>query len=191
MFQHLTTMPESSPTISLQAFIDLFQCSGDDIILKADKIPYLFPHRFSEIPLDTSSVDTVLSFAVLEHVLNPEKAVKEIFRVLKKGGLAIQRIITQDHRSFSKVEGYHPLSYLEHTPENWKKLISNKFHQNRVVPRLWKDIFLSQGFDLIYFRELNTLQLDPETTEHILSINPDLNKADLSAVNCDVIARKL
>lgn len=42
-----------------------------------------------DIPLGDSSVDSVLSTQVLEHVKNPEKAAKEFYRVLKPGGYCI------------------------------------------------------------------------------------------------------
>ena len=38
------------------------------------------------IPLNNESVDVVICKAVLEHVPEPQKAVKEIYRILKKGG---------------------------------------------------------------------------------------------------------
>jgi ubiquinone/menaquinone biosynthesis C-methylase UbiE len=39
-----------------------------------------------DIPLDSDSVDTVISFETIEHVPNPKKAIDEVFRVLKPGG---------------------------------------------------------------------------------------------------------
>ena len=38
------------------------------------------------IPLNNESVDVVICKAVLEHVPEPQKAIKEIYRILKKGG---------------------------------------------------------------------------------------------------------
>lgn len=42
-----------------------------------------------DLPIESESVDIVLSNQVLEHVLDERKAVQESFRVLKKGGLFI------------------------------------------------------------------------------------------------------
>ena len=42
-----------------------------------------------KIPFKNNSIDTVLSTQVLEHLSEPQKAVDEIFRVLKKGGVCI------------------------------------------------------------------------------------------------------
>ncbi len=39
-----------------------------------------------KLPLDDNSVDAIICFAVLEHVEEPQKAVKEMHRALKPGG---------------------------------------------------------------------------------------------------------
>lgn len=44
-----------------------------------------------EIPLADESVDTVVANSVLHLISNPEKAVREIYRVLKKGGVFVCR----------------------------------------------------------------------------------------------------
>lgn len=45
-----------------------------------------------ELPIASESVDAYLSSSVLEHVKNPDKAVAEMFRVLKKGGVVYAEI---------------------------------------------------------------------------------------------------
>lgn len=42
-----------------------------------------------EIPLEDESIDTVVANSVLHLISNPEKVVREIYRVLKKGGIFI------------------------------------------------------------------------------------------------------
>jgi len=42
-----------------------------------------------KLPIQSNSIDTVLSTQVLEHLVEPQKAVDEIFRVLKKDGVCI------------------------------------------------------------------------------------------------------
>lgn len=41
------------------------------------------------IPLDDESIDSVVCTQVLEHIMYPEKAINEIFRVLKPGGVCL------------------------------------------------------------------------------------------------------
>ncbi|MFM2227169.1 MAG: hypothetical protein RL664_512 [Bacteroidota bacterium] len=45
-----------------------------------------------ELPVLSDSVDAYLSSSVLEHVKNPDKAVAEMFRVIKKGGVVYAEI---------------------------------------------------------------------------------------------------
>lgn len=45
-----------------------------------------------DIPVEAESFDTVLCTAVLEHLEEPDKAIKETYRVLKKGGYAIYTV---------------------------------------------------------------------------------------------------
>ncbi|MEJ1237887.1 methyltransferase domain-containing protein [Chryseolinea sp. T2] len=42
-----------------------------------------------DLPMQSQSSDVVLSNQVLEHVINPEKAVNEVFRVLRPGGFIV------------------------------------------------------------------------------------------------------
>ncbi len=191
LHDHLASVDALAATGVPQRFTSVFRRDGDEVTLDTSAIPYLFPYRFSALPLEDSSVDTVLSFAVLEHVRHPKQTVGEISRVLKKDGLAVHRIVTKDHRSFSKVSGYHPLSYLEHSQEEWDALTRDKFYQNRLVPHEWRDLFQNHGFEILYFRTLENSALAAETANRILSMNPDLSVHDINTVNCDLIARKL
>lgn len=42
-----------------------------------------------DIPLESSSIDSIISTQVLEHVKNPQKAISEFYRVLKSGGYCL------------------------------------------------------------------------------------------------------
>lgn len=60
------------------ACLDVYVGEGIDIVASADAIP-----------LPDESKDSVLSTQMLEHVKYPEKCVREMYRVLKKGGYAV------------------------------------------------------------------------------------------------------
>lgn len=58
--------------------LDIRSDSGADIIGSVENIP-----------LESSSVDSIISTQVLEHVKNSQKAVAEFYRVLKSGGYCL------------------------------------------------------------------------------------------------------
>ncbi len=54
-----------------------------------DKVPDYHPDIVGDVhdlPLEDNSVDAIICIALLEHVEEPQKAVREMYRVLKPGG---------------------------------------------------------------------------------------------------------
>ncbi len=177
-------------------FAELFSEDGEGrVFVDTSKLPYTMPARYSAIPLPDASRHAVCSFAVLEHVRNPEAAVRETRRILKPGGHAVHRILTRDHRSFSVVEGYHPFSYLNESEEGWEAVNRDKFYQNRLLPEQWKALFEANGFEVLEFRPLEIYRLSPDQVE---ALHPDFKTPDgklppdfTGAVSCDMLARKV
>lgn len=64
-----------------------------------------------ELPLATSSVDFVLTSHVLEHFLDPIKALKEWYRVVKNGGYLLA-VVPHKERTFDKDRPRTPLAEL-------------------------------------------------------------------------------
>jgi len=62
-----------------------------------------------DIPLRKDSINLILSSSVLEHVYDPEKAVKEIFRVVKPGGYVYAEI------PFMRAYHMAPVDYQRYT----------------------------------------------------------------------------
>jgi SAM-dependent methyltransferase len=163
--------------------------------LDTERLPYMMPARYSAIPLPDNALDTICSFAVLEHVRDPLQAIRETWRVLKPGGFAAHRITTRDHRSFSAVSGYHPFSYLNESPASWESINENKFYQNRVLPEQWKELFTRNGFALLHYKELHTYDL---SADEVAALHADFKNPDgtlpanfSNAVDCELLARKL
>lgn len=171
-------------------FEQLFSQTGDRTFLDEDAIVYKHPARFSSMPFADESMDVVTSFEVLEHTVHPRRAVAEIRRTLKPGGIGYHYITTCDHRSFGLVDGYHPASYLDHSEEQWEEINRDKFYQNRILPSQWRELFIEAGFDLVDYvpRSIHVL-----TEEQKKALHPDFaHVADRGRVdvNCEIVVRK-
>lgn len=72
-------------------FISKFKKAGNLTYHTADlESPWADIHlNVEEMPLEDESYDVIMANHILEHVENLDKALKEIYRVLKKGGWAI------------------------------------------------------------------------------------------------------
>jgi ubiquinone/menaquinone biosynthesis C-methylase UbiE len=58
--------------------------------------------------IESSSVDVVVSWEVLEHIINPDEAFKQMARILKPGGFAFH-----EYNPFFSVDGGHSLCTLD------------------------------------------------------------------------------
>jgi len=72
-----------------------------------------------DLPFMSESFDAVVIQAVLEHVLNPQQCVDEIYRVLKKGGLVYA------HTSFMEPLHMKPYDFIRFTPGGHRWLFRN------------------------------------------------------------------
>lgn len=154
-------------------------------------IPFRFPHDFSALPVDSASMDLACSFAVLEHVRDPRRCVEELWRVLKPGGVAVQTIVTRDHRSFGKTAGYTPISYRVHSSEEWERINQDRFYQNRLAPWQWRELFAAVGFEERHYHEHG--RYVPGGEEYA-ALHPDFqgwSEDRMSAVDCTLLARKM
>jgi SAM-dependent methyltransferase len=173
-----------------ERFDSLFSERGGRIMLDEQRMPYVAPARFSSLPFDDASLDVISSFAVLEHVRSPENVVRECRRVLRPGGVAVQRILSRDHRSFGQVAGYHPASYLDHSPQEWEAVNTDKFYQNRVLPEEWRDLFEQGGMRVEFFRTLGQYHFSDEERERLHPDFAHVAEAGVVSVNCDMVVRK-
>jgi SAM-dependent methyltransferase len=164
--------------------------NGDDYHLDADRIDYRYPFRFSDLPVEDQSIDLLVSFAVLEHVHKPDKVIQEIKRVLSPGGICCHHIITWDHRSFSIVDGYTPLSYAQYSHQQWEEINADKFYQNRVLPFQWEDKFKTQGFEMLEHTVLDNYQIPAAEYETMYESFKQIPRRQLEKINCRQVVRK-
>jgi 2-polyprenyl-3-methyl-5-hydroxy-6-metoxy-1,4-benzoquinol methylase len=100
------------------------------------------------LPISAASFDTVIAAEVIEHLENPRAMAREIFRVLKPGGLAV--ISTPNNESFRSLlslwlRGHH-ISFLDGSyPAHITALLRRDLHR----------ILMEAGFDAPQFRFTN------------------------------------
>lgn len=103
-------------------------------------------------PFEDNTFDRVNCVSVIEHLLEPEKTVKEVFRVLKKGGQAIfqtpncafwrQRFMLLFFGKDVNVEGYP-----------WEELYPwNQYHIRFFNFRTLKELLIKSGFKILETR---------------------------------------
>ena len=71
------------------------------------------------LPIKDESIDTIICTGVIEHVRNPDLAVKELYRALKSGGCAfIETPFMQTHHA-------SPKDFYRWTPDGLRQLLCN------------------------------------------------------------------
>lgn len=174
-----------------QRFSGLFHSrEQEDRHMDATKVEYLHPEDVEALSAGSSTCDVVFSHAVLEHVRNPARAVEEMYRVLRPGGRAIHKIITEDHRCFSSVEGYTPFSFRQYSEEEWNTVTRDKFYQNRLLPVDWLQLHLEKGFRLEKFEVENHLSLSPREMAGFHETFRHYSPEEASQVNPVIVAEK-
>ena len=88
--------------------LDIFAYDNVDIVCDIE-----------ELPFKDNSIDIIINSAVLEHVRDPQQVIKEIYRVLKPGGVVFT--------AFPFMQGFHasPYDYTRVTKEGIKHLHKN------------------------------------------------------------------
>lgn len=71
-------------------------------------------HDITQIEEPDASFELIICFHVLEHVEDDQKAMRELFRVLKKGGTALIQTPFKDGDIFEDVTIRTPLERLKH-----------------------------------------------------------------------------
>ena len=139
----LSGLLPQDPVPSSQICTNEVDEGGNRIVrLRPEKFVSLSPVGAEELTLPESSVDLIFSFSVLEHVKDPEGVIRNMFRMLKPGGIVVHGIDLRDHFDFSK-----PLDFLMYTPEDY--LAKTGATENRWRASDFLDRFGAEGFELL------------------------------------------
>ena len=107
---------ELSPKSQKYIAIDKFETEIDSSKHQDSDIEFLQMNVPPLTDIDDNSIDFVVTFQVIEHIKNDKEFVKEIFRVLKKGGkliLTTPNILMSLSRSPWHIREYNPLEMKE------------------------------------------------------------------------------
>jgi hypothetical protein len=95
----------------------------------------------------SNSVDITFSNACFEHLLHSEKAIKQLARISKVGGLGFHQIDFRDHRDYDK-----PLEFLTFSNFSFKFILkfSNCCFGNRLRHQDFANLFAKNGFNFTF-----------------------------------------
>lgn len=112
--------------------------------------------NITELPFEDNSFDVIFCNHVLEHIPDDSKAMRELFRVLKKGGMGIFQIPQDLNRE---------TTFEDHTITDPKKrtAIFGQYDHVRIYGRDYFNKLRAVGFDV---KEVDyTKELSPELVE--------------------------
>ena len=103
--------------------------------------------------LADGEADLVVSNSLLEHVPELDRAVEELARVTRPGGINAHYIDGADHRSY-RDDSLGPLAFLE--AESAEELVHGS---NRVRPLDYRPLFESRGFEVLHEQRWPPLEI--------------------------------
>ena len=119
-------------------------------ILKFYNIEYLAPLDASETSLASDSLDACVSTNTLEHIpTNVISAIwKEMYRVLKPGGIVSAKIDYSDHYSHTD-KAISKLNFLLYSESDWEKYNHGNHYQNRLRHQHHLDLLKQAGISIL------------------------------------------
>lgn len=181
------------------------QVTGVDIVerhawsaLTDERTRFLMADLAVEHPLPTGSFDRIVSFAAFEHVMHPNAVMRDLFRVLRSGGLAW--ISANLYRGPMASHLYHdihfPWPHLLFTDDVFREYFARRGRKvdgatwvNRLTWAEYEGLFARVGFELLSLRFSESAfdEAFYRRFEHILGRYP---RWDLARDFFHVVARK-
>jgi hypothetical protein len=175
-----------------RSYQELRQSSDMQTLLKLARVEYCAPADARATLLPPDSVDLVYSNSVMEHVMKDVilDLMRESFRLLRPGGLALHNIACNDHYAFVD-PAISFVNYLRYTDSQWRRWNNALQYQNRLRASEFLELAAKGGLELIYKRTA----VRPGTHEALakLEIAPQFkhfSPEDLAATTVDFIVKK-
>lgn len=109
--------------IGVDADADMVEEAGYRVAQKGCPAPVKVLHGdFNGLPIDDGTLDYLRAERVMMYVSNPKKAIKEVLRVLKPGGIAV--FVETDWNSVNLYSG------MEHFEDDYRKFLVHRFLEN-------------------------------------------------------------
>ncbi|KAA3620023.1 MAG: SAM-dependent methyltransferase [Calditrichaeota bacterium] len=150
----------------IESIDQILQTGSFDELYKLRNMEYILETSGSLAQFADNSFDCIYSFHVMEHVKSYENNIKEMFRILKPGGLSIHQIGIDDHHThYDKKES--PKNYMRYSEFMWKYLFENDVQYiNRLQMSDWLKLFEKYGYNFITKicenREIGGIKIQPK-----------------------------
>lgn len=124
-----------------------------------------------KIPLNNNSISTVISNSVMEHLLDVERSVSEIYRILKPKGVFYVSVMVDSYERNLLGKIFLGNIYLK-----WMR--KRAYHENLLSKDQWEDLFQKNGFKV----KVNYAYLDGQSTK-LLDLLQYLSIPGILAIN--------
>jgi SAM-dependent methyltransferase len=150
--------------------IGVLERSGSRWRLPPDRFEYRTDVAIERAPFADASFDFIFSCACLEHVSDPDGAIRQMRRLLRVGGRVLHQIDFRDHRDFAR-----PLEFLRYSNGFWR-WISAGSYINRWRVSQFRSAFQGAGFRIL--KEIETgddINGERVPAEYLAALRPQLH----------------
>jgi SAM-dependent methyltransferase len=130
--------------------IDIEKNIPDDVLEKNSFLNYIL-YEGNEMPVGHESYDVVLSYTVYEHLRNPLMTIKETYRILREGGVAVHLIDLGDHLYYGNNNNPDKIfNCLRYSERVWNMMSYNRsIYVNRLRQSEWIKLHEDAGFEIL------------------------------------------
>jgi len=130
------------------SIIDIEKYIPDSVLTEHDYLNYTI-YSGGQMPFESEKFDRVFSYTVYEHLRHPETTIRETYRILRKGGVAVHMIDLGDHRYYGIDPAKH-FDCLRYSRKTWDLMSRNRsVYVNRVQRSEWRKLHEEAGFTVV------------------------------------------